>query len=183
VPPGGGARRARLSDRAGPRRDRGAGVLLIIAKGVPGGYDATEAGLGANGYGAHSPAGYALGAAFVTEVVLTAVLVFTVLGATDVAAPVGFAGLAIGLVLALIHLVSIPITATSVNPARSIGPALFVGGWALEQLWLFLVAPLLGGGLAAGLYRLLYPQAAPLSVREAEQALASEQAERLPERQ
>jgi aquaporin Z len=156
-----------------------AGVLLIIANGVPGGYDLAERRLGANGYGAYSPDGYALGAALLAEVVLTAFLVFTVLGATDAAAPVGFAGLAIGLVLALVHLVGIPITGTSVNPARSIGPAVFVGGWAIEQLWLFIVAPLLGGGLAGALYLLLYPQAAPISIHEAEQALESEQVERL----
>jgi aquaporin Z len=99
-------------------------------------------GLGANGYGAHSPGLYSLPAAFVAEVILTMFLVVTVLGATDVKAPVGFAGVAIGLVLTLIHLVGIPITNTSVNPARSIGPALFVQGWALQQLWLFIVAPL-----------------------------------------
>jgi len=158
----------------------GAGSVLLIANGAPGGYDAATAGLGANGYGAHSPAGYDLGAALLAEILLTAVLVFTVLAATDVAAPVGFAGLAIGVVLVLIHLVSIPVTATSVNPARSIGPALFVGGWALQQLWLFIVAPVVGGALAAGLYRLLYPTVTPLLVQEAEQALPSEQAERLP---
>ncbi|MGE3601181.1 MAG: aquaporin, partial [Dehalococcoidia bacterium] len=126
----------------------------------------------------HSPDGYALGAAFLAEVLLTAFLVFTVLGATDEEAPVGFAGLAIGLVLTLIHLVGIPITNTSVNPARSIGPAIFVGGWALEQLWLFIVAPLVGAGLAGVLHLVLH-QTSKLTLAEAEQALESQQAERL----
>ena len=158
-----------------------AAVVLIIAEGIPGGYDAGTAGLGANGYDTHSPSGYSLGAAFIAEVVLTAFLIFTVLGATDASAPVGFAGLAIGLVLTLIHLVSIPITNTSVNPARSIGPAIFVGGWALEQLWLFIVAPLIGAGLA-GLLHLVLHQPPKLTLAEAEQALESERAERLDER-
>jgi aquaporin Z len=155
-----------------------AGIILIIAKGIPGGYDAGTSGLGANGYDTHSPDGYALGAAFLAEAVMTAFLVFTVLGATDKSAPVGFAGLAIGLVLTLIHLVSIPITNTSVNPARSIGPAIFVGGWALEQLWLFIVAPLVGAGLAGVLHLVLH-QPPKLTLAEAEQALESQQAERL----
>ena len=129
-----------------------AAVLLTIAKGSPHGYNATVSGLGANGFDSHSPAGYGLFAAFLCEMVLTAFLVFTVLGSTDVLAPVGFAGLPIGFVLALIHLVSIPITNTSVNPARSLGPALFVGGWALSQLWLFIVAPFVGAGIAAMIY-------------------------------
>lgn len=117
-----------------------AGLILVVAQGAAAGYDAAAAGLGANGYGLHSPESYSMGAAFITEVVLTFFLVLTVLGATDIKAPVGFAGLAIGLVLTLIHLVGIPVTNTSVNPARSIGPALFVRGWALDQLWLFIVA-------------------------------------------
>src|SRR5208282_3147777 len=121
-----------------------AGVLLIVAGGTSAGYDPSAAGFAANGYGAHSPGGYNLIAAFVAEVVLTFFLVFTVLGSTDVRAPVGFAGIPIGIVLVLIHLVGIPVTNTSVNRARSIGPALFVGGWALGQLWLFIVAPLIG---------------------------------------
>src|SRR5215471_12402793 len=121
-----------------------AAVLLIIAHGMPGGYDPSLSGFAANGYGEHSPGGFSLGAAALTEIVLTFFLVFTVIGATDLAAPVGFAGVAIGLVLTLIHLVSIPVTNTSVNPARSIGPALFVGGPAISQLWLFIVAPLMG---------------------------------------
>src|SRR5712692_4563627 len=130
-----------------------AGVLLLIAKGLPTGYDPAVGGFAANGYGEHSPAHYSLGAAFLVELVLTAFLILTVLGATDISAPVGFAGIPIGLVLVLIHLVGIPVTNTSVNPARSIGPALFVGGWAVSQLWLFVIAPLLGAVLASAVYR------------------------------
>ncbi|MGA9519911.1 MAG: aquaporin Z [Myxococcaceae bacterium] len=148
-------------------------LVLVIAKGIEGGYSAGEAGLGANGFGAHSPNGYAMGSAFLAEVALTFLLVFTVLAVTDPRAPVGFAGLAIGLVLTLIHLVGIPITNTSVNPARSIGPALFVGGWALGQLWLFIVAPLLGGAVAAAVYRTLRIPA------EAEEATRRQRAERM----
>lgn len=155
-----------------------AGVLLLVAKGIAGGYDPAVVGFGANGYDDHSPNHYGLAAAFIVEVVLTAFLVLTVLGATDVAAPVGFAGLPIGLVLTLIHLVGIPVTNTSVNPARSIGPALFVGGWALGQLWLFILAPLLGALLGAGIYLAIRAPAPAISVKEAEQALVSEQAER-----
>ena len=121
-----------------------AAILLIIAKGMPGGYDPTVSGFAANGYGEHSPGGFSLVAAALTEIVLTTFLVFTVIGATDPAAPVGFAGIPVGLVLTLTHLVGIPVTNTSVNPARSIGPALFVGGWAVSQLWLFIIAPLVG---------------------------------------
>lgn len=155
-----------------------AGVLLLIAKGLPTGYDPAVAGLAANGYGEHSPAHYSLGAAWIVEIVLTAFLVLTVLGATDISAPVGFAGLPIGLVLVLIHLVGIPVTNTSVNPARSIGPAVFVGGWALSQLWLFVIAPLLGAVLAVGVYHVIRQPEAPITARQAEQALESQQAER-----
>ena len=155
-----------------------AGLLLVIAKGVPGGYDPAVAGFAANGYDAHSPGHYGLGAAFLTEVVLTFFLVLTVLGATDVKAPVGFAGLAIGLVLTLIHLVGIPVTNTSVNPARSIGPALFVGGWALSQLWLFIVAPLIGAAIAAGVYLVIRTPTNLITAKEATQALPGEQAAR-----
>ena len=112
------------------------------------------------------------------EIVLTMFLVLTVLGSTDLKAPVGFAGLAIGLVLTLIHLVGIPITNTSVNPARSIGPAIFVGGWALQQLWLFIVAPLAGATLAAVVYEAMRIPGETITPREAERALKSEQAER-----
>lgn len=156
----------------------GAGLLLLIAKGVSGGYNPVESGLAANGYGTHSPGGYNLVAAFLTEVVLTFFLVFTVLGATDLKAPVGFAGIPIGLVLTLIHLVGIPVTNTSVNPARSIGPAIFVGGWALGQLWLFIVAPLLGAAIASVAYQAVGTQPEVISAQRAEQALDSQQAER-----
>ena len=160
-----------------------AGILLIVVKGSPGGYDPSTAGFAANGYGAHSPAGYGMAAAFVTEIVLTFFLVFTVLGSTDIKAPVGFAGLAIGLVLTLIHLVGIPVTNTSVNPARSIGPAVFVGGWALSQLWLFIIAPLIGAVIASGVYELVKVSEAEIPARRAERALPSEQAERASEQQ
>jgi aquaporin Z len=155
-----------------------AGVLLLIAKGLPTGYDPAVSGFAANGYGEHSPAHYSLGAALVVEIVLTAFLVLTVLGATDISAPVGFAGIPIGLVLALIHLVGIPVTNTSVNPARSIGPAVFVGGWALSQLWLFVVAPLIGALLAVGVYWAIRQPEVLITARQAEQALESQQAER-----
>jgi aquaporin Z len=129
-----------------------AGLLLAIVSARKAGYDAGTDGLGANGYGDHSPDGYPWGAALVVEVLLTAFLVFTVLASTDRIANVAFAGIPIGLVLVLIHLVGIPVDNTSVNPARSIGPAIFVGGWALEQLWLFIVGPLLGGLLGAAVH-------------------------------
>jgi len=128
-------------------------AILAIARDPSPPTDILSGGFGANGFGAHSPAGFGLLAALLAETILTAILVFTVLGSTDVLAPVGFAGIPIGLVLTLIHLVGIPITNTSVNPARSIGPALFVGGWALSQLWVFIVAPCAGAALAALLYR------------------------------
>jgi aquaporin Z len=157
-----------------------AGLLLLIAKGGPNGYDPSVGGFAANGFGEHSPGHYDLIAAFVTEVVLTFFLVFTVLGATDIRAPVGFAGVAIGFVLTLIHLVGIPVTNTSVNPARSIGPAVFVGGWALSQLWLFILAPLVGAVIAAGVYLLTHKPTEVISVKEAERALDIEQEERRP---
>jgi aquaporin Z len=154
-----------------------AALVLFIATGGPAGYDAAQSGLAANGYGPHSPGQYSLAACFLAEVILTMFLV-TVLGSTDVKAPVGFAGLAIGLVLTLIHLVGIPITNTSVNPARSIGPAIFVGGWAVQQLWLFIVAPLIGGAIAALAYRGFRMPEVIITTRQSEQALASEQSER-----
>jgi aquaporin Z len=157
----------------------GAAVLMAIVQGAPGGYDAASAGFAANGYGEYSPGRYSMVAALITEIVLTFILVYTVLAATDIRAPVGFAGVAIGFVLTLVHLVGIPITTTSVNPARSIGPALFVGGWALQQLWLFIVAPFVGATIAAIVYRLTHTPGEVIPVREAEQALKSEQAERL----
>jgi aquaporin Z len=153
-------------------------VLLVIAGGTSAGYDPATAGFAANGYGLHSPGGYNVTAAFVVEVVLTFFLVFTVLGSTDIKAPVGFAGIPIGIVLVLIHLVGIPVTNTSVNPARSIGPAVFVGGWAISQLWLFIVAPLIGAAIAAVLYKVVAITEPIISVRTAESALPSEQAER-----
>jgi len=122
-----------------------AGILLTIASGIP--EFSTDGGFASNGYGEHSPGGYSMISSFVTEVVMTAMFLFIIVGATSKKAPPGFAPIAIGLGLTLIHLVSIPVTNTSVNPARSTGPALFVGGWALSQLWLFWVAPLLGGAL------------------------------------
>lgn len=155
-----------------------AALLLLIVKGTPAGYDPSVAGFAANGYGEHSPGRYNLLSALLTEIVLTFFLVFTVLGATDIKAPVGFAGIAIGFVLTLIHLVGIPVTNTSVNPARSIGPAVFVGGWALSQLWLFIVAPFIGAVIAALAYNLTHRPGEVISVKEAEQALESEQAER-----
>ncbi|TAI62287.1 aquaporin Z [Bradyrhizobium sp. Leo170] len=130
-----------------------AGVLYLIASGAPG-FDLAK-GFASNGYDAHSPGQYSLLSGFVTEVVMTMMFLFIIMGATHGRAPAGFAPLAIGLALTLIHLVSIPVTNTSVNPARSTGPALFVGGWALAQLWLFWVAPLIGGALGGVLYRWL----------------------------
>jgi aquaporin Z len=134
----------------------GAGLVLAIAKGGKGGYDAAAAGLGANGFGAHSPTGFNSTSAFIIELALTALLVFVVLAATDKIAETAFAGIPIGFALVLIHLVSIPVTNTSVNPARSIGPAVFVGDWALSQLWLFIVAPLLGGLVGALLHAVVF---------------------------
>jgi aquaporin Z len=131
-----------------------AGLLFVVASGAPG-FDAVASGFGSNGYGDHSPGGYELGAVMVIEVVLTALLMLTVLFTTDKKAAAGFAGIPIGIVLALIHLISIPVDNTSVNPARSIGPALFQGGWALEQLWIFIAAPMVGAALAAIIYDLL----------------------------
>jgi aquaporin Z len=128
-----------------------AAVLVYIASGN--GSDPLAAGLAANGYGEHSPGHYSMAAGFVTEVVMSAIFLFVIMGATDKRAHSGFAPLAIGLTLTLIHLISIPVTNTSVNPARSTGPALFVQGWALSQLWMFWVAPLLGGAIGALMYR------------------------------
>jgi aquaporin Z len=131
----------------------GAGVLYGIASGKAG-FD-LGAGFASNGYGIHSPGGYAMGACLLAEVVLTFMFLVIILGATDKRAPQGFAPIAIGLGLTLIHLIGIPVTNTSVNPARSTGPALFVGGWPIEQLWLFWVAPIVGAILAGLIYPLL----------------------------
>jgi aquaporin Z len=130
----------------------GAGVLYLIASGKPG---FELGGFAANGYGEHSPGNYTLAAALICEVVMTFMFLTIILGSTDGRAPTGFAGVPIGLALVLIHLVSIPVTNTSVNPARSTGPALFVGGWALQQLWLFWLAPIVGAALAGLNYRWL----------------------------
>jgi len=132
----------------------GAGIIYSIAIGKPG-YSLAINGLGQNGYDAASPGGFNVTSAFIAEVVLTFVFLMVVLGSTSELAPKGFAGVAIGLSLVLIHLVSIPITGTSVNPARSLGPAVFVGGTALNQLWLFWVAPIIGGLIAAAVWKVL----------------------------
>lgn len=126
----------------------GALILYVIVTGQAGGYDATARGFAANGYGDHSPGRFGFGAAFLTEAVMTAFFLAIILGATSTRAPQGFAPIAIGLGLTLVHLISIPVTNTSVNPARSTGPALFQGTWALSQLWLFWVAPILGAVVA-----------------------------------
>jgi len=128
-----------------------AGVLFLIASGKPG-FD-VAAGFASNGYGTHSPGGYSMVAALITEVVMTAMFLLVILGATDKRAPKGLAPIAIGLCLTLIHLISIPVTNTSVNPARSTGVAIFVGDWALAQLWLFWVAPIIGALVGAAIYR------------------------------
>ena len=127
------------------------GVLFIIASGKTG-FD-VHAGFASNGYGEHSPGGYTLMAAAVTEVVMTMIFLFVILGSTDKRCPIGFAPIPVGLCLTLIHLVSIPVTNTSVNPARSTGVAVFAGGWAIAQLWLFWIAPLVGAALGAIIYR------------------------------
>ncbi len=143
-----------------------AAVLYLIASGGPG-FD-LAAGFAANGFGAHSPGGYSMNAALITEVVMTFGFLIIILGATDKRAPAALAPLAIGLALTLIHLISIPVTNTSVNPARSTSQALFVGGWALQQLWLFWLAPIAGGLVAGLVYRLrLLGQEAEPAVQEA----------------
>jgi aquaporin Z len=130
-----------------------AALLYVIARGAPG-FDVAK-GFASNGYGPHSPGQYSLLSCLIMEVVMTTMFLFIIMGATHGKAPAGFAPLAIGLTLTMIHLVSIPVTNTSVNPARSTGPALFVGGWALAQLWLFWLAPLIGGALGGRIYRWL----------------------------
>ena len=127
------------------------GVLYLIASGAPG-FD-VAAGFASNGFGEHSPGGYSMTAVLICEIVMTAMFVLIILGATDSRAPAGFAPLAIGLALCLIHLISVPVSNTSVNPARSTGVAIYVGGWATAQLWLFWVAPIVGALLGAGIYR------------------------------
>jgi aquaporin Z len=132
----------------------GAGVLYLIASGKPG--FSLSGGLASNGYADHSPGGYTLVAGFVAEAVLTFMFLLIILGSTDKRAPQGLAPLAVGLGLTLIHLISIPVTNTSVNPARSTGPAIFVGGWAIAQLWLFWVAPIIGAALAGLVHTMLF---------------------------
>jgi aquaporin Z len=144
----------------------GAFVLSLIASGKPG-FDLVSGGFASNGYGDRSPGHYSLMAAFICEVVMTGFFLFVILGATDRRAPAGFAPIAIGLCLTLIHLVSIPVTNTSVNPARSTGPALFVGGAAVDQLWLFWVAPILGAVIAGFVYPVIAASRAPLQPRGA----------------
>ena len=140
----------------------GAGVLWAIASGKAN-FSLAVNGLGQNGYGVNSPGGYSLLACFIAEIVLTALFLFVIFGATQKGAPKGFAGIAIGFSLVLIHLVGIPITGTSVNPARSLGPAVFVGGDALSQLWLFIVAPIIGGVITAIVWKYCFEEkAAPV---------------------
>ena len=131
-----------------------AGVLYLIASGKAD--FSLSGGLASNGYGEHSPGGYSLVSAFVAEVVLTFFFLLVIMGATDARAPAGFAPIAIGLCLRLIHLIGIPVTNLSVNPARSTGPAVFVGGWAIQQLWLFWLAPIVGGALGGVTYRMVF---------------------------
>jgi len=133
-----------------------AGVLYVVASGSAS-FD-VHAGFASNGYGANSPGGYSLLSCFVAEVVLTAFFLIVIMGATDNRAPKGFAPIAIGLCLTLIHLVCIPVTNTSVNPARSTGQAIFAGGWAIQELWMFWVAPLIGGALGGGIYKALFAE-------------------------
>jgi aquaporin Z len=139
-----------------------AGVLLAIANGKPG-YSLSKDGLAANGYGSHSPGHYTLASGLLTEVIMTAAFLVVILAVTGRGAPSGFGPLAIGLALTLIHLISIPVTNTSVNPARSTGPAIYVHGWALSQLWLFWVAPLVGASLAGFGFRYLFEDKTPLA--------------------
>jgi aquaporin Z len=143
----------------------GAAVLYAIATGK-GGYDINVKGLGQNGFGVHSPAGYSMGAAFIAEVVLTALFLFVIHGASCSDVPTGFAALPVGLSLVVIHLVGIPITGTSVNPARSLGPAVFAGGDALSQLWLFWVAPIIGAVISGAVWRYYFEKKAPVAVAE-----------------
>ena len=131
-----------------------AGLLYLIASGKPG-FDLAASGLAANGYGAHSPGGYSMVSGLICEITMSAMFILIIMGATDKRAPAGLAPLAIGLALTLIHLISIPVTNTSVNPARSTGPALIVGGWALQQLWMFWLAPMVGAAIGAVVYRWL----------------------------
>lgn len=141
-------------------------VLYLIATGKPG-FDVAASGFASNGYGEHSPGGYAMGAAALCEVVLTALFLFIIMGATHARAPAAAAGIAIGLALTLIHLISIPVTNTSVNPARSTGVALFQGSWAIDQLWLFWLAPIAGGIIGGLAYRILQEYRGPQDQNDA----------------
>ncbi len=143
------------------------GLLIALLRGQPQGYDAAVSGLAANGFGDHSPGHFGLGAAFLSELVLTFIFMTVILGATSKRAIVGFAGIPIGLTLTLVHLVGIPLTNLSVNPARSTGPALFVGGWALSQLWLFWAAPIAGAAAAGALAPWLHADDTPAEGRRA----------------
>jgi aquaporin Z len=143
----------------------GAGILYVIASGKEG--FTTAAGFAANGYAAHSPGGYILTSALVAEIVLTFFFLIVILGSTDKRAPQGFAPIAIGLALTLIHLIGIPVTNLSVNPARSTAPAVFVGGWALAQLWMFWVAPIIGAAIAGVVYGIFAEEAEPRPARAA----------------
>ncbi|ORM64798.1 aquaporin Z [Pantoea rodasii] len=134
------------------------GVLYLIASGKPG-FDAAASGFASNGYGEHSPGGFSLYAGMICETVMTAIFLVVIMGATDKRAPAGFAPIAIGLALTLIHLVSIPVTNTSVNPARSTGVAIFQGGWALQQLWMFWLMPIIGAAIGGVIYRVLLEKA------------------------
>lgn len=149
----------------------GAALLYFIARGAPG-FDIAK-GFAANGYGDHSPGHYGLLSCFVTEIVMTMMFLFIIMGSTHGKAPVGFAPIPIGLGLTLIHLISIPVTNTSVNPARSIGPALFAGSWAIGQLWLFIVAPLIGGVLGGVIYRSISDQPSAPVVGDAASSVKS----------
>jgi len=135
-----------------------AGVLYLIASGKAG-FDAAASGFASNGYGVHSPGGFSLQAGMIAELVLTAVFLIVIMGSTDKRAPAGFAPMAIGLALTLIHLVSIPVTNTSVNPARSTGVAIFQGGWAVEQLWMFWLLPIIGAAIGGAIYRFVLEKA------------------------
>jgi len=135
-----------------------AGVLYLIASGKTG-FDVSASGFASNGYGEYSPGGFSLSASMLTEAVLTAVFLIVIMGATDKRAPAGFAPIAIGLALTLVHLVSIPVTNTSVNPARSTGVAIFQGGWALEQLWMFWLLPIIGAAVGGAIYRFFLEKA------------------------
>ncbi len=146
----------------------GSGTLYLIARGKEG--FSLDGGFASNGYGVHSPGGYSLLACFVAEVVLTLFFLLVIFGSTDDRAPKGFAPIAIGLCLTLIHLISIPITNTSVNPARSTGPAIFVRGWATGQLWLFWLAPIIGAALAGVIYSQLFAEGPQKTVRAAERS-------------